>query len=192
MGRRVFYWHEGLLGWSMIDLTAYVRTIADYPKAGIQFRDITTLLKNAVAFNAAIDALALRYADIALDKVVGIESRGFIIGAALASKLSLGFVPVRKPGKLPGASISQVYALEYGQDALHLHTDAITAGEKILLIDDLIATGGTALAAIALIRQLGGMVEHAGFVIDLPALAGMQRLQDIGVQTFALCQFEGH
>lgn len=191
-GGRVFYWFASRWHDPMIDLTTYIRTIADYPKTGIQFRDITTLLKDATAFNATIDALALHYADIALDKVVGIESRGFIIGAALASKLGLGFVPVRKPGKLPGPCISQTYALEYGQDALHLHADAIAAGERVLLVDDLIATGGTAMAAVALIRQLGGVVAHAGFVIDLPALAGMQQLQASGVQTFALCQFEGH
>lgn len=176
----------------MIDLSAYIRTIEDYPKAGIQFRDITTLLQDATAFNAAIDALALHYADVALDKVVGIEARGFIIGAAVASKLQLGFVPVRKPGKLPAATISQRYTLEYGEDALQLHANAITAGERVLLVDDLIATGGTALAAVALIRRLGGVVAHAGFVIDLPDLGGLQHLQANGVQAFALCQFEGH
>ena len=175
-----------------MDIRAYIRTIADYPKAGIQFRDITTLLKDAAAFNAAIDTLALHYADTPLDKVVGIESRGFIIGAALASKLGLGFVPVRKAGKLPAATLTQTYALEYGEDALELHTDAIAPGERVLLIDDLIATGGTALAAVALIRRLGGVAEHAGFIIDLPALSGMQQLQANDVQTFALCQFEGH
>ncbi|WP_292822588.1 adenine phosphoribosyltransferase [Methylophilus sp.] len=175
-----------------MDLSAYIRTIADYPKAGIQFRDITTLLQDATAFNAAIDVLALHYADVALDKVVGIEARGFIIGAAVASKLQLGFVPVRKPGKLPAATISQRYTLEYGEDALQLHADAITAGERVLLVDDLIATGGTAQAAVALIRQLGGVVAHAGFVIDLPDLGGLQHLQANGVQAFALCQFEGH
>lgn len=176
----------------MMDLSAYIRTIADYPKAGIQFRDITTLLQDATAFNAAIDVLALHYADVALDKVIGIEARGFIIGAAVASKLQLGFVPVRKPGKLPAATISQRYTLEYGEDALQLHADAITAGERVLLVDDLIATGGTAQAAVALIRQLGGVVAHAGFVIDLPDLGGLQHLQANGVQAFALCQFEGH
>ncbi|WP_178055173.1 adenine phosphoribosyltransferase [Methylophilus methylotrophus] len=175
-----------------MDIRAYIRTIADYPKVGIQFRDITTLLKDATAFNASIDALALHYADMPLDKIAGIESRGFIIGAALASKLGLGFVPVRKAGKLPAATLSQTYALEYGEDALELHTDAIAQEERVLLIDDLIATGGTAQAAVALIRRLGGVVEHAGFIIDLPALSGMQQLQANGVQTFALCQFEGH
>lgn len=176
----------------MMDIRAYIRTIADYPKAGIQFRDITTLLKDAAAFNAAIDILALHYADLPLDAIVGIESRGFIVGAALASKLSVGFVPVRKPGKLPAKTITQAYALEYGEDALELHADAISAGDQVLLVDDLIATGGTALAAVSLIRQLGGVVAHAAFVIDLPDLGGMQQLQNSGVQSFALCQFEGH
>lgn len=176
----------------MMDIRAYIRTIADYPKAGIQFRDITTLLKDATAFNTAIDTLALHYADLPLNVIVGIESRGFIIGAALASKLNVGFVPVRKPGKLPAKTITQTYALEYGEDALELHADAISAGDQVLLVDDLIATGGTAQAAVALIRRLGGVVEHAAFVIDLPDLGGMQQLQSVGVQTFVLCQFEGH
>lgn len=176
----------------MIDFSAYIRTIADYPKAGIQFRDITTLLNDAQAFNAAIDTLALHYADIALDQVVAIEARGFIIGAALASKLGLGFVPVRKVGKLPADTLKQTYALEYGEDTLEIHQDALAAGARVLLVDDLIATGGTALAAISLIRQLGAEVRHAAFVIDLPDLGGVQHLQANGVQPFALCQFEGH
>lgn len=176
----------------MIDFRAYIRTIADYPKAGIQFRDVTTLLNDAHAFNAAIDTLALHYADIALDQVVAIEARGFIIGAALASKLGLGFVPVRKAGKLPADTLKQTYALEYGEDTLEVHQDALAVGMRVLLVDDLIATGGTALAAISLIRQLGAEVVHAAFVIDLPDLGGMQHLQANGVQPFALCQFEGH
>lgn len=176
----------------MIDFRAYIRTIADYPKAGIQFRDVTTLLNDAHAFNAAIDTLALHYADIALDQVVAIEARGFIIGAALASKLGLGFVPVRKAGKLPADTLKQTYALEYGEDTLEVHQDALAVGMRVLLVDDLIATGGTALAAISLIRQLGAEVVHAAFVIDLPDLGGMQHLQANGVQPFVLCQFEGH
>ncbi len=169
-----------------------IRTIADYPKPGIQFRDITTLLKDRVAFNAMVDALALHYADVHLDKIAAIESRGFIIGAALASKLEVGFVPVRKRGKLPAETIMQSYTLEYGEDALEVHVDAVTAGERLLLVDDLIATGGTALAAMTLVRRLGGVVQHAAFVIDLPALGGLQQLQSAGVETFALCQFDGH
>ena len=169
-----------------------IRTIPDYPRPGIQFRDITTLLKDRVAFNAMVDALALHYAHVPLDKVAAIESRGFIIGAALASKLELGFVPVRKRGKLPAETVMQPYTLEYGEDALEIHVDAITAGEQLLLVDDLIATGGTAMAAMTLVRRLGGVVQHAAFVIDLPALGGLQQLQSAGVEPFALCQFDGH
>ncbi|MDP8566526.1 adenine phosphoribosyltransferase [Methylophilus aquaticus] len=169
-----------------------IRTIADYPKPGIQFRDITTLLKDRVAFNAMVDALALHYANVRLDKVAAIESRGFIIGAALASKLELGFVPVRKRGKLPAETVMQPYKLEYGEDALEIHVDAVTEGEQLLLVDDLIATGGTAMAAMTLVRRLGGVVEHAAFVVDLPALGGLQQLQSAGVKPFVLCQFDGH
>lgn len=174
-----------------MNFSTYIRTVPDYPREGVQFRDITTLFKNAFVFNAMIDAFALHYADITLDKVVGIESRGLIVGAAVAHRLGLGFVPSRKPGKLPAAVVSQTYTLEYGQDRLEMHVDAITPGEQILLLDDLIATGGTALATIELIRKLGGKVEHAGFVVDLPDLGGMQHLLAEGIQPFALCQFEG-
>lgn len=169
-----------------------IRTIPDYPKPGIQFRDITTLLKDRVAFNTAIDTLALHYAHLTLDKIVAMESRGFIIGAALASKLELGFVPVRKQGKLPAQTIMQTYTLEYGEDVLEIHVDALTPGEHVLLVDDLIATGGTAIAATALVRVLGGVVEHAAFIVDLPALGGSQQLSAVGIQPFALCQFDGH
>jgi adenine phosphoribosyltransferase len=169
-----------------------IRTIPDHPKPGIQFRDITTLLQDKQGFAAAIEALGQAYASHQFDKVVAMEARGFIIGAALAVRLGAGFVPARKPGKLPWATISQPYLLEYGSDALEVHEDAIAQGERILLVDDLIATGGTALAAVGLVRQLGGVVEQAAFVIDLPELGGMQQLAAAGVHGFALCQFSGH
>lgn len=173
-------------------IEALIRTIPDYPKPGVQFRDITTLLQDRQGFAAAIDTLSLHYANHAFDKVLAIESRGFIVGAALAIQLGAGFVPARKPGKLPAATISQSYTLEYGMDALELHKDAIQPGERVLLVDDLIATGGTAMAAVALVRQLGGLLAHAAFIVDLPDLGGMQRLQSAGIRGFALCQFEGH
>ncbi len=168
-----------------------IRTIPDYPKPGIQFRDITTLLQDKQGFAAVIDALTTHCAAFRVDKVVAVEARGFIIGAALAVRLRAGFVPVRKPGKLPAATIAQSFTLEYGTDTLELHVDAIQPGEHVLLVDDLIATGGTALAAVSLIRQLGGIVQQAAFVIDLPALGGMQQLALAGIQSFALCQFDG-
>jgi adenine phosphoribosyltransferase len=155
------------------------------------FRDITTLLQDPQGFAMVIDGLAEHYKNQPIDKIAGIEARGFIIGAALAYKLGVGFVPVRKIGKLPAETISQEYALEYGIDHLEIHTDAIRADEQVLLIDDLIATGGTAEAASALIQQLGGVVMGCGFVIDLPDLGGMQRLQNLGLATFSLCAFEG-
>lgn len=155
------------------------------------FRDITTLLKDPIGLRMVVDGLAEHYANQKIDKIAGIEARGFIIGAALAYKLGVGFVPVRKAGKLPAETISQTYALEYGTDQLELHFDAISAGEQVLLIDDLIATGGTAEAAASLIQRLGGSVIACAFVIDLPDLGGMQRLQGLGLNTFALCAFEG-
>ena len=166
-----------------------IRTIQDYPKPGIQFRDITTLLQDKQGFSAAIDGLSKQFEQQKFDKIVAMEARGFIIGAALAVKLGIGFVAARKPGKLPWTTVSQAYTLEYGVDTLEIHEDAIQPGERILLVDDLIATGGTALAVVALVRQLGGVLEHAAFVIDLPDLDGMQQLANAGVQGFALCQF---
>jgi len=155
------------------------------------FRDITTLLKDPVGLRMLVDGLAQHYAIQEIDKVAGIEARGFIIGAALAYKLGLGFVPIRKAGKLPAETVGQEYALEYGAGRVEIHTDAINAGEQVLLVDDLIATGGTAEAAVALIQRLGGVVVGCGFVIDLPEIGGMQRLQNLGLETFALCEFEG-
>jgi adenine phosphoribosyltransferase len=168
-----------------------IRTIPHYPKQGIMFRDITTLLKDPIGLSMVVDDLAEHVAQKKIDKIAGIEARGFIIGAALAYKLGVGFVPVRKVGKLPAESISQTYKLEYGTDQLEIHTDAIAAGEQVLLIDDLIATGGTAEAAVSLIQRLGGVVTACAFVIDLPDVGGMQRLQGLGLNTFALCAFEG-
>ncbi len=174
-----------------MQIKSLIRTVPNYPKQGIMFRDITTLLQDPTGLHLVVDGLAEHYKNQPIDKIAGIEARGFIIGAALAYKLGVGFVPVRKIGKLPAETISQEYALEYGIDHLEIHTDAIHAGEQVLLIDDLIATGGTAEAAYTLIKQLGGVVMGCGFVIDLPDLGGMRRLQDLGLATFSLCAFEG-
>lgn len=156
------------------------------------FRDITTLLKDPMGLRMVVDGLAEHYANQKIDKVAGIEARGFIIGAALAYKLGVGFVPIRKSGKLPSEIIGQEYALEYGTDRVEIHTDAIAQGESVLLVDDLIATGGTAEAGVALIQKLGGEVAACAFVIDLPELGGTKRLQEKGLQVFSLCEFEGH
>lgn len=168
-----------------------IRTVSDYPKPGIQFRDITTLLKDPVGFRLTINELASRYQNVKINCIAGIEARGFILGAALAYQLGLGFVPIRKKGKLPAPTISQDYALEYGTDRIEIHVDAITSGEKVLLIDDLIATGGTASAACQLIEATGGEVVECCFVIDLPDLGGRGRLEAQGHSVFALCEFEG-
>ena len=170
-------------------IKSLIRTIPHYPKAGIQFRDITTLLKDPMGFRLVIDGLAVHYSSKKIEKIAGIEARGFIVGAALAYKLGVGFVPLRKSGKLPGSSIGHDYTLEYGSDRLEVHVDAITQGEQVLLVDDLIATGGTAVAAAALIQELGGVVIGCAFVINLPDLGGTQRLMDQGLESFALCQF---
>lgn len=168
-----------------------IRTVPHYPKQGIQFRDITTLLKDQVGFRATIDELAQRYADMKLDKIAGIEARGFIFGAALAYALNKGFVPIRKKGKLPAETIGHDYALEYGTDRIEIHTDAISKGEKALLVDDLIATGGTAEAACVLIEKMGGRIVECCFIIDLPDIGGRARLEKHGHKVFALCEFEG-
>jgi adenine phosphoribosyltransferase len=168
-----------------------IRTVPHYPKQGIQFRDITTLLKDPVGFRATIDELAQRYADMKIDKIAGIEARGFIFGAALAYALGKGFVPIRKKGKLPAETIGHDYALEYGTDRIEIHTDAISKGEKILLVDDLIATGGTAEAACVLIEKMGGKIVECCFIIDLPDIGGRARLEKHGHKVFALCEFEG-
>jgi adenine phosphoribosyltransferase len=173
-------------------LIDHVRTIPDYPKPGILFRDITTLLAHPEAFTLAIDELAAPYRDSDIRKVVGIEARGFILGGALADRLHAGFVPIRKRGKLPHHTLRTSYELEYGQDEIEIHADAIKPGEKVLLVDDLVATGGTALAAIELIHQLGGHIAGACFVIDLPDLGGTQKIRARGIDTHHLMSFSGH
>jgi adenine phosphoribosyltransferase len=172
-------------------IKSLIRTIPHYPKHGIQFRDITTLLKDPIGFRMVVDALAHHYANQKIDKIAGIEARGFIIGAALAYKLCVGFVPIRKAGKLPAEAVGHDYALEYGADRVEIHTDAIAHGEQVLLVDDLIATGGTAEAAAALIQKLGGVIMSCAFVIDLPDLGGSKRLVEKGLKPFSLCEFEG-
>lgn len=172
-------------------IKSLIRTIPDYPKPGIQFRDITTLLKNPAGLREIVDVFHARYQHQKIDKIVGIESRGFIIGAALAYKLGVGFVPVRKAGKLPAATFGHDYALEYGNDRVEIHLDAILPNERILLVDDLIATGGTAEAATVLIEKLGGVVVECAFVIDLPDLGGTKHLTQKGLASFALCEFAG-
>jgi len=173
------------------DLKSLVRTIPDYPKPGIQFRDITTLLSDAAGFRGAVAALASRYAGRGVAKVAGIEARGFIIGGAVALQLGVGFVPVRKKGKLPFKVIGQDYDLEYGTDRVEIHVDAVKRGDRVLVVDDLIATGGTAEAAIKLLTQAGAEVLGASFVIDLPALGGRRRLEALGYTVHSLMAFEG-
>jgi adenine phosphoribosyltransferase len=168
-----------------------IRTIPDYPKPGIQFRDITTLLGDAWAFRRAVDELVQPWAGLKIDKVAGIEARGFILGGAVAHQLSAGFVPVRKKGKLPGDIVRIAYSLEYGLDEMEVHRDAVTAGERVILVDDLIATGGTAEAAVRLLRQIGAEVVAAVFVIDLPDLGGAAKIRALGVPVRTLTAFEG-
>lgn len=174
------------------DLKASVRAIPDYPKPGIIFRDITTLLGEPRAFRRAIDELVQSWAGSKIDKVAGIEARGFIIGGAIAHQVSSGFVPIRKKGKLPHTCVSMEYALEYGTDKIEVHVDAITPGERVILVDDLIATGGTAEGAIKLLRQIGAEVVAACFVIDLPELGGAAKIRAMGVPVRTLVAFEGH
>jgi adenine phosphoribosyltransferase len=168
-----------------------IRTIPHYPKQGIMFRDITTLLKDPVGMRLMIDEIVKRYKGHKVSKVAGIESRGFIIGAPVAYLLGVGFIPIRKKGKLPGETIGHDYELEYGADRIEIHTDAISKGERILLIDDLVATGGTAEAAATLIGKMGGEVIECCFVVDLPDIGGRKRLEKMGLKVFTLCEFEG-
>ncbi|MEM9351247.1 MAG: adenine phosphoribosyltransferase [Pseudomonadota bacterium] len=169
----------------------YIRTIVDFPHEGIMFRDVTTLFADPRGFRMAIDQLLHPYAGEEIDKVVGLEARGFILGGAIAHQLSVGFVPIRKKGKLPGTTISEEYQLEYGEAIMEVHDDALQAGEKVLLVDDLLATGGTAEAGIKLIERLGASVMGCAFIIDLPDLGGRKKLEAMGQDVHALCAFEG-
>lgn len=168
-----------------------IKTIPDYPLPGIMFRDITSLIENGAAFSATIEQFIERYKNKKIDKVVGTEARGFIFGAPLAAAIGAGFVPVRKPGKLPRETIQEGYTLEYGSDVLQIHSDAIQEGETVLLMDDLLATGGTAEASVKLIQRLGGIVLESAFVIELPALNGAEKLDKLSVPRFSLITFEG-
>lgn len=179
--------HESLTD----ELANAIRAIKDYPKEGIVFRDITTLLQSPRAFRRSVDALVHPYIGIGLDQVAGIEARGFILGGAIAHQLTAGFVPIRKKGKLPGEKVTIAYSLEYGIDEMEMHRDAIQPGEKVLLIDDLIATGGTAEAATKLLQELGAEVIAACFVIDLPDLGGRKKIEALGVPVRTLIEFEG-
>ena len=169
----------------------YIRTIPDFPHEGIMFRDVTTLFGDPRGFRIAIDQLLHPYAGQPIDKVVGLEARGFILGGAIAHQLSVGFVPVRKKGKLPGKTLEQAYTLEYGEAVMEVHEDALSPGEKVLLVDDLLATGGTAEAGIKLIERMGAEVTGCAFVIDLPDLGGRKRLEGLGMSVHALCAFDG-
>jgi len=168
-----------------------IRTIPHYPKEGVMFRDITTLLKDPVGLRTTVNELCNRYTGQRIDKVVAIDARGFILGAPLAYMLGTGFIPVRKKGKLPGPTMAQDYALEYGTDTVEIHMDAISPGENVVLVDDLIATGGTADAALRLIRKMGGNVLECAFIIDLPELGGRKRLEQQGYAVHTLVEFEG-
>jgi len=175
-----------------VALKESIRSIPDYPKPGIVFRDITTLLSDPRAFRRAVDALVHPFAGGRIDQVAGIEARGFILGGAVAHQLSSGFVPIRKKGKLPHKTVSIAYALEYGTDEMEIHVDAIKPGDRVLLVDDLIATGGTACAAVNLLRRIGAEVVAACFVIDLPEIGGAQKLRDLDVPVRTLMEFDGH
>jgi adenine phosphoribosyltransferase len=175
-----------------LDLKALIRTVPGFPKPGVQFRDITTLLKQGEAFHAVVEQFAKVYRGPPIDKLAAIESRGFIVGAALAYALKVGFVPIRKQGRLPAENFGQDYELEYGADRLEVHRDAMERGERVLLVDDLIATGGTAEAALKLIGMAGATVVGCAFIVDLPDLGGRAKLERLGYPVLALCQVPGH
>ena len=174
------------------DLRAAIRTIPDYPKPGIMFRDITTLLGNARAFRRAVDEMVQPWAGSKIDKVAGMEARGFILGGAVAHQVSAGFIPIRKKGKLPHKRVSIAYSLEYGLDEMEMHEDAVVKGEKVILVDDLIATGGTAEGAVKLLQQQGAEVLAACFIIDLSELGGAEKIRKLGVPVRTLVSFDGH
>ena len=175
-----------------MDLTKYIRTVPDFPEPGIMFRDVTTLFAEPVAFKVMIEQFNQKFANIDIDYIGGIDARGFIIGAALSLTREIGFVPVRKKGKLPYDTIAEDYALEYGTATLGLHTDAVSAGSKVLIVDDLIATGGTAIAAVNLFRKLNADVVGCAFLVDLPDLGGADKLCELDVNVTSLCAFGGH
>jgi len=170
----------------------YIRTIVDFPHEGIMFRDVTTLFADPRGFRMAIDQMLNPYAGAQIDKVVGLEARGFILGGAIAHQLSRGFVPIRKKGKLPAATIAEEYQLEYGEAIVEIHDDALSAGEKVLIVDDLLATGGTAEAGIKLCERLGAEIVGCAFIVDLPDLGGRRRLEALGMDVHALCDYSGH
>ncbi len=172
-------------------LADYIRTIPDFPVPGVQFRDVTTLFADAAGFRRAVDELAAPYTHDGIDVVVAMDARGFILGGAIAYKLGLPFVPIRKKGKLPGRTIVEAYSLEYGDAIVEMHEDAFQAGARVLLIDDLLATGGTAVAGVKLIERLGGHIVAASFVVNLPDLGGERRLKEMGIEVHTLCAFEG-
>jgi len=174
-----------------MSIKSHIRTIKNYPIKGVMFRDITTLLNNSEGFRAAIDEFVNRYKNVKIDKIVAIESRGFIIAAPLAYLLNVGLVLIRKPGKLPSKTIDQDYKLEYGTDRIEVHVDAIEKGEKVLIVDDLIATGGTAEATVRLVQKMKGDIVECCFIIDLPDIGGRDRLENMGQKVFTLCEFEG-
>ncbi len=168
-----------------------IRTVPHWPKQGVMFRDITTLLKDPIGFKLVIDDFMKRYKDQEIDVIAGIDSRGFILGGALAYLMEKGFVPIRKKGKLPAETVAETYELEYGTDTIEIHKDAIEDGQKVLIVDDLIATGGTALAAAKLVKKLGGEIVEMAFIVDLPDLKGGEKLEKAGIKYYAQCEFEG-